>query len=48
MLADSVLDEGTMHCPCCNELLEFDYSELTMDELEEMKETEEAADEPEA
>lgn len=45
VLADSVLDEGTMHCPCCNELLEFDYSELTMDELEE---TEEAADEPEA
>lgn len=48
VLADSVLDEGTMHCPCCNELLEFDYSELTMDELEEMKETEEAADESEA
>ena len=34
VLSDSVLDEGTMHCPCCNELLEFDYSDLTMDDLE--------------
>ncbi len=52
VLADSVLDEGTMHCPCCNELLEFDYSELTMDDLEEAveeaEEVAEAADEPEA
>ena len=50
VLADSILDERTMHCPCCNELLEFDYSELTMDDLEEtVEEAEEAAkaaDEP--
>lgn len=51
VLEDSVLDEGTMRCPCCNELLEFDYSELTMDDLkeavEEAEEAEKAADEPE-
>ncbi|MBQ8824850.1 MAG: hypothetical protein IJZ64_06430 [Ruminococcus sp.] len=34
VLTDSVLDEGSMHCPCCNELLEFDFSELTIDEFE--------------
>lgn len=35
VLTDSVLDEGSMHCPCCNELLEFDFSELTIDEFEQ-------------
>jgi C4-type Zn-finger protein len=40
VLADSVLDEGEMHCPCCNELLEFDYSELTFDEPVSEEETE--------
>ena len=51
VLSDSVLDEGTMHCPCCNELLEFDYSDLTMDDLEHKEEDAEDAEsetEPEA
>ena len=47
VLSDSVLDEGTMHCPCCNELLEFDYSDLTMDDLEHKEEdAEDAEDAP--
>lgn len=44
VLSDSVLDEGTMRCPCCNELLEFDYSDLTMDDLEHKEEDAEDAE----
>lgn len=35
VLADSILDEGSMKCPCCGELLEFDYDELSIDDFEE-------------
>lgn len=35
VLADAILDEGVMNCPCCGELLEFDFDDLTIDELEE-------------
>lgn len=37
-LDESVLEEGEMPCPCCGEMLEFDYSDLTMDALEEAME----------
>ena len=46
VLSDSVLDEGTMHCPCCNELLEFDYNDL--EHKEEDAEDAESETEPEA
>lgn len=34
VLDESVLEEGEMPCPCCGEMLEFDYSDLTMDAFE--------------
>jgi len=34
VLADAILDEGVMNCPCCGELLEFDFDDLTIDDLE--------------
>ncbi|MCD8218835.1 MAG: hypothetical protein LUC50_00300 [Ruminococcus sp.] len=37
-LDESILEEGEMPCPCCGEMLEFDYSDLTMDSLEETME----------
>lgn len=33
-LSESVLEEGEMPCPCCGEILEFDYSDLNMDAFE--------------
>lgn len=30
-LSESVLEEGEMPCPCCGEMLEFDYSDLSFD-----------------
>lgn len=38
-LSESILEEGEMPCPCCGEILEFDYSDLTMDAFEEAMET---------
>lgn len=38
-LNESILEEGEMPCPCCGEMLEFDYSDLTMDAFEEAMET---------
>lgn len=40
VLADAVLDEGAMNCPCCGELLEFDFDDLTIDDLEESEDAE--------
>ncbi len=37
-LDESVLEQGEMPCPCCGEMLEFDYSDLTMDALEDAME----------
>ena len=33
-LSESVLEEGEMPCPCCGEMLEFDYSDLDDDAFE--------------
>ena len=30
-LNESVLEEGEMSCPCCGEMLEFDFSDLDLD-----------------
>lgn len=35
VLADSILDEGSMKCPCCGELLEFDFDDLSIEDFEE-------------
>lgn len=35
VLADSILDEGSMKCPCCGELLEFDFDDISIDDFEE-------------
>ena len=31
-LSESILEEGEMPCPCCGEMLEFDYSDLSLDD----------------
>lgn len=35
VLADSILDEGSMKCPCCGELLEFDFDDISIEDFEE-------------
>lgn len=34
LLDEGMIDEGSMHCPNCNELLEFDYENLTIEDFE--------------
>jgi len=31
-----MLEEGSINCPNCNELLEFDYDDLSIEEIEEL------------
>lgn len=38
LLDESIIDEGTMNCPNCNELLEFDYDDLTIEDFEDSAE----------
>ena len=33
-LSESILEKGEMPCPCCGEMLEFDYSDLDGDTFE--------------
>lgn len=35
LLDESIIDEGSMNCPNCNELLEFDYDDLTIEDFED-------------
>ncbi len=35
MLTEAMLDEGSINCPNCEELLEFDFDEEDLDEIEE-------------
>jgi hypothetical protein len=35
LLDESIIDEGSMTCPNCHELLEFDYENLTIEDFEE-------------
>lgn len=32
---EGMIDEGSINCPNCNELLEFDYDDLTIEDFEE-------------
>ena len=43
LLDESIIDEGSMNCPNCDELLEFDYNELTIEDFE--NEAEESSEE---
>ncbi len=40
VLADSILDEGSMKCPCCGELLEFDFDDISIDDFEDNEDAE--------
>ncbi len=35
LLDESIIEEGSMNCPNCNELLEFDYDDLTIEDFED-------------
>jgi len=35
LLTEAMLDEGSINCPNCEELLEFDFDEEDLDEIEE-------------
>lgn len=35
LVDDSIIEEGSMNCPNCNELLEFDYDDLTIEDFED-------------
>ena len=34
LLDEGMIDEGSINCPNCNELLEFDYDDLTIEDFE--------------
>lgn len=34
LLDESIIEEGSMNCPNCDELLEFDYDNLTIEDFE--------------
>lgn len=36
LLDESIIEEGSMNCPNCNELLEFDDESLTIEDFEDM------------
>ena len=38
LLDESIIDEGSMNCPNCDELLEFDYEDLTIEDFEDSDE----------
>lgn len=35
LLDESIIEEGSMNCPNCNELLEFDYENMTIEDFED-------------
>lgn len=35
LVDEGMIDEGSINCPNCNELLEFDYDDLTIEDFEE-------------
>ena len=41
LLDDGMIEEGSIRCPNCNELLEFDYDDLTIEDFEDDAEGEE-------
>ena len=47
LLDDGMTEEGSIHCPNCNELLEFDYDDLTIEDFEDEDEDEDEAEDKE-
>ena len=45
LLDEGMIEEGSMNCPNCNELLEFDYDDLTIEDVEELNEDADEAEE---
>ena len=39
---ETMIDEGSINCPNCNELLEFDYDDLTIEDFEDSDDDEES------
>lgn len=44
LLDEGMLEEGSINCPNCDELLEFDYDDLTIEDIEELNESEDSGD----
>ncbi len=40
LLDEGMLEEGTLNCPNCNELLEFDVDDLTIEDFEDDEDSE--------
>ncbi len=41
LLDERIIEDGSMNCPNCNELLEFDFDELTIEDIESINEEKE-------
>lgn len=44
LLDEGMLEEGSLNCPNCDELLEFDFDDLTIEDFEEEDDSEEKDD----
>lgn len=44
LIDEGMIEEGSINCPNCNELLEFDVDDLTIEDFEEDSEAAEAED----
>lgn len=42
LVDESIIDEGSMRCPNCDELLEFDYEDLTIEDFENQSDDDES------
>lgn len=47
LLDEGMLEEGTLNCPNCNELLEFDVDDLTIEDFEDDEDDEDSEDKDE-
>lgn len=45
LIDEGMIEEGSINCPNCNELLEFDYDNLTIEDFEEKSEESEEDEE---
>lgn len=44
LLDEGMLEEGSLNCPNCDELLEFDFDDLTIEDFEDEEDSEEKED----
>lgn len=45
LIDEGMIEEGAINCPNCNELLEFDYDELTIEDFESVDQNDDSDDE---